>query len=45
MYKEIKMGKSYLNVGFSLKAFTLGINISKRYIMLDLAFVWVGIEF
>lgn len=44
MYKDIKIGKSYLNIGFSLKGFTLGINITRRYVMLDLAFIWIGVE-
>lgn len=44
MYKEIKIGKSYVNFGFSLKAFTLGINVAKGYVMLDLAFIWIGVE-
>lgn len=45
MYKEIKIGKAYLSFGFSLKAFTLGINITRCSVMLDLAFVWIGLEF
>jgi hypothetical protein len=44
MHKEIKISKTYLNFGFSFRAFTLGINITKCSLMIDLAFVWIGIE-
>jgi hypothetical protein len=45
MYKEIKMGKAWVNFGFTLKAFQVGILISKGYISLDLVFIWIVIEF
>ena len=45
MYKEMKIGKAWVNFGFTLKAFNIGILISKGYISLDLVFIWIVIEF
>jgi hypothetical protein len=45
MHKQIEIGKYWINFGFSLRTFNLGIGISRGYITLDLAFVWIGIEF
>jgi hypothetical protein len=40
-----KVGKVYINAGFSFKRFALGFTISKGFIDLELAFLWIGVEF
>lgn len=45
MHKEVKVGKLWLNFGFSYRRFALGFCIDKYHIELDLFFVWVGVEF
>lgn len=44
MYKEIKLGRVYINFGATLREFSLGVNISRHDISLNLAFVWISIE-
>ncbi len=40
-----KVGKVFINAGFSFRRFALGFTISKEYIDLELAFFWIGVEF
>jgi len=40
-----KIGKVYLSIGFSFHRFALGFTFSKKFIDIDLAFFWIGVEF
>ena len=44
MYKEHNVRGGYLTYGTSWHSFSLGINISRYSIDLNLGFVWIGYE-
>ena len=43
--KEIKIGKMWLNFGYSFQRLALGFSIDKYHMEVDVAFFWFSWEF
>jgi len=44
MSYERKIGKRYLSCGFKKWGFALGFSVDRYLIIVDLGFVWIGLE-
>ena len=41
---SFKVGRFYINVGYSFTRFGVGFNLTRYGLDLDLGFIWVGLE-